>query len=231
MLNGKRILGLIPARGGSCGILRKNLLKVGDESLLERTIRIAQLSQLIDTLVISSEDDEIIALAKQKGVVAPFIRPAELANDTTPSSAVILHALSKITGYDYLILLQVTSPMRRCIDIDNSLRFCLQQEAPACVSVSVVSHSPHWLFMLGENNALYPVLASESVPARRQDSAMVYTLNGAIYIADIVWFMQTQSFVAARTVAYVMPPEYGLDIDTMDDVKIFSAYLTADLAS
>ena len=124
MINDKRILAIIPARGGSKGIPRKNLQVVNDETLLARSIRIAKNSKLLDKVIVSSDDAEIITEAKRAGADIPFVRPAELATDEAPAWQAVVHALENLPGYDYIVLLQVTTPLREAVDIDGCIQFC-----------------------------------------------------------------------------------------------------------
>ena len=195
------------------------------KSLLARAIETSQRSTFIDKIVVSSEDQEIIAAAKLAGADVPFIRPQELATDETPGIAPILHALKELPSYDYVIVLQVTSPLRTTNDIDNGLNFCLRKKAPACVSVSEADKNPYWMFRINQQNELQHLLA-EQIPARRQDSAPIYVLNGALYIANTNWLMHNKSFISTETVAYVMPTERSLDIDTEFDFKLLETYLS-----
>jgi CMP-N,N'-diacetyllegionaminic acid synthase len=224
MLNNKKILAIIPARGGSKGVPRKNLREVDGETLLGHTINSATKSLYIDKVVVSSEDDEIIAAALQAGADVPFVRPSEYATDEAPGYLPIVHALENLPGYDYVIVLQVTSPLRETTDIDGALEYCLFQEANVCVSVTESEVSPYWMYRCSEEGQLTPLLA-EKAPLRRQDLPMTYVLNGAIYIAATNWFLEHKSFLTAETLGYVMPKHKSLDIDTEFDFQLLNLYL------
>ena len=135
MIDGKRVLGVVPARGGSKGIPRKNLQLVSGKSLLGWTIEVAQQSTLIDYLMVSTEDLEIAEEAKRYGCEVPFSRAAELATDTADAISVPLDAAMRCRGYDLLVLLAPTSPLRISEDIDGAIQKCVCSNAPACVSV------------------------------------------------------------------------------------------------
>ena len=220
----KKILALIPARGGSKGVPGKNLRLVAGVSLLARTIASAQASAYIDKIVVSSDDQAIIAAALQAGAAVPFVRPAHLATDEAPAHVAILHALENLPGYDYVIVLQVTSPLRTTADIDQSIEFCLLQSAPACVSVTPTDVSPYWMFQMNAAHALTPVLRGD-MPLRRQDLPTSYVLNGAIYIAACAWYMLHKTFLTAATLGFVMTPANSLDIDTEFDFQLLQLYL------
>ena len=146
MISGKSILAIIPARGGSKGIPRKNIKLLAGKPLIAWTIDEAKKSIYIDRLILSSEDEEIIRIAKEWGCEAPFIRPAELAEDNTPGIDVVIHAIDALKEkYDYLVLLQPTSPLRKVEDIDRCIETCIDRNVPACISVSETMNHPYWM--------------------------------------------------------------------------------------
>lgn len=216
-----KVLALITARGGSKGLPRKNVLLAGGRPLVAWTVQAALKAEAVDRVILSSEDDEIIAVASAAGCEVPFRRPPELANDQASSMDVVIHALSELPGYDYVVLLQPTSPLRTSCDIDAAFRSMLDNDAPACVSVTEVEQSPYWMYTLSGDDRLYSVLESQPNFSRRQDLPPVYVLNGAIYIAKIDWLLQTRSFLSPETVAYKMPKDRSLDIDDETDFQRF----------
>lgn len=224
MLESKRIIAIIPARGGSKGVPRKNLRKVNGKSLLSLTIETAKLSEYIDRIVVSSEDQEIITEARQIGADVPFVRPSNLAQDDTPGIEPILHGLESLPGYDYVIVLQVTSPLRTVNDIDHALQFCLKNQAKACVSVTETETHPYWTFSLRGDHTLHPLLDGE-IPHRRQDLPPIYSLNGCIYIAEVDWLKRSKTFLSRETIGYIMPNERSLDMDTELDFIYLETYL------
>lgn len=224
MYLGKRILGLITARGGSKGIPRKNLVDVGGKPLIGWTIDAALQSRLLDRLVLSSDDEEIIAISCLLGCEAPFIREAELAGDTATSADVVIDCLERVPGYDYVVLLQPTSPLRTADDIDGVIRQCLDLQAPACVSLCEVDESPFWMYSVGADKKLDPILSNNY--ARRQDLPEVYSLNGAVYIAEANWFKSKRTFLSDETCGYVMPRGRSLDIDTPMDLQYLQYVLS-----
>lgn len=226
MIQNKTVLAVVPARGGSKGVPRKNLRLVKGKSLLARTIEEAHLSAYIDRVIVSSEDDEIIAEARRAGADVPFVRPAALAQDDTAGPGPILHALTQVTGFDYVVVLQVTSPLRQCIDIDACIDLCVEHDAPACVSVTESAVSPHWMFAMGPRHSLLPVMSGE-LPPTRQSLPVTCSLNGAVYVAQCRWFQQYQRFLSKDTIGYLMPKERSLDIDTEFDFKLLEFFLQA----
>jgi N-acylneuraminate cytidylyltransferase len=213
------MLAIIPARGGSKGLPRKNILPAGGKPLIAWTINAAHGANCVTRLILSSEDVEIADTARRYGCDVPFLRPHVLAEDTTTSMAVVLHAIAELPGYDYVALLQPTSPLRTANDIDAAFALLTEAKAPACVSLSPVVESPYWMYHLANENRLKPILAETGVASRRQDLPAVYSLNGAIYIAKIDWLLRTKSFLSDETVGFVMPLSRSLDIDTEQDYK------------
>jgi N-acylneuraminate cytidylyltransferase len=229
VIDSRTVLGLIPARGGSKALPRKNILPVLGRPLLAWSIEAARRSRCLDRVVVSSEDSAVIDAARACGCEIPFRRPDELASDTAPAIDVVLHALDCLPGFDVVVLLQPTSPLRTAADIDAACATLLAQHAPACVSVSLVQESPYWMYSLDDNETLRPVMPGAAESVRRQDLPAVYVLNGAIYVADTAWLRRTRRFVTEDTVGYVMPAERSLDIDTAADLEAFRRTVTGEL--
>ncbi|MCT6925666.1 acylneuraminate cytidylyltransferase family protein [Metasolibacillus sp.] len=213
-----KVLAVIPARGGSKGVARKNIRNLVGKPLIAWTIETARQSKYIDKIIVSSEDDEIIKVAKKYGAEVPFVRPAYLAEDTTTSIETILHAIEQCPGFDYIVLLQPTSPLREPEDIDGCIKKAIEGKG-FCVSVCEVTESPYWMYTLSSANNMQHLIESPLI-GRRQDLPKVYTLNGAVYVANIRDLKQTKSFINENTVAYQMPSERSCDIDTELDFII-----------
>ncbi|WP_416826485.1 cytidylyltransferase domain-containing protein [Ectobacillus polymachus] len=220
MINGERILGIIPARGGSKGILRKNIRLLAGKPLLSWTIEEAKKSKYIDRMVLSSENKEIMEVAKKYGCEVPFIRPKELALDESSSVEVVLHCLHHLDEYDWFILLQPTSPFRLANDIDQCIEYCIKKNANSCVSVTETEKSPFWMYCMDEEAKLKNIIDSNQTAVRRQDLPKVYSLNGAIYLARCKWFQEKKSLLSSETVGFPMPKERSLDIDTEWDFSL-----------
>jgi len=213
MINGKTILAVIPARGGSKGVPRKNIKLLVGKPLIAWTIEEAKKSQYIDRLVLSSEDEEIINVAKSFGCEVPFVRPMELAQDETPGIEPVLHALEQLPGYDIVVLLQPTSPLRTVQDIDGGLNFFIQNDAGSCVSVSEVNKSPYWMFSLGNDFRMHRLLEKPAEATRRQDLPKVYMANGALFIARSDYVKEKKSFYTDHAIGFVIPKDRAFDID------------------
>jgi len=222
MIDGKTVLAIIPARGGSKGVPRKNIREAAGKPLIAWTIEEAKKSKYIDRLVLSSDDAEIIEVAQAWGCEAPFLRPAELAQDETPGIDPVLHALGLLPGYDWVVLLQTTSPLRTVADIDGCIEHCAANRAPACVTVAEAEQSPYWMYTLDSGGTMQPLIATGNSFARRQDLPAVYALNGAVYMAECTWLREHKTFVTGETLGFVMPRERSLDIDTELDLQILN---------
>lgn len=218
MINNNKVLGIIPARGGSKGIPHKNIKLLAGKPLIAWTIEEAKKSQYLDRLILSSEDTEIIVTAKAWGCEAPFVRPAKLARDDTPGIEPVIHAVNQLNEpYDYVVLLQPTSPLRTVEDIDCCIRYCLNEGAPACVSVSLTDKHPYWMYTLDEHHRLHPFFPTAQSIHRRQDLPPLYIENGAVYVAQKDFLLNLKSFTTEETLAYIMPPERSWDIDNESD--------------
>ncbi len=226
MINGKSVLAIIPARGASKGIPRKNIRMLAGKPLIAWTIEEAKKSKYIDRLILSSEDEEIIQVAREWDCEAPFIRPKELAKDDTPGIEPVMHAMYALEEkYDYVVLLQPTSPMRLADDIDKCIALCVSSQAPSCVSVTEVSQHPYWMYRINGQGFLTPFIEQVNETYRRQDFPKVFILNGAVYVAESGWLQKSRSFLTLETKAYVMPKERSLDVDDEVDLELCSIML------
>ena len=225
MIKGKTVLGIIPARGGSKGIPRKNIKLLCGKPLIAWTIEEAKKSKYIDRLILSTEDNEIIKVAKEWGCEVPFKRPKELAKDKTPGIEPVLHAIKKLPEkYDYVCLLQPTSPLRKAEHIDGAIEQCIDNKADSCVSVTEVEKHPYWMYEIKANNLIVPLIKKELV-TRRQDLPKVYVLNGALYVIKANVLKQKKKFINEKTIAYVMDRERSVDIDNIKDFKYCEYFL------
>jgi CMP-N,N'-diacetyllegionaminic acid synthase len=219
------ILGIIPARGGSKAIPRKNLALLANKPLLAWTVEVAIESDSLDRLVISTDDPEIAAVGKKLGAEVPFLRPTELATDTATSMDVILHAIrwfDENESYrpDYVLLLQPTSPLRTVTDIRKSIDLLLAKRADAVVSVCETHQHPLWMKGVNDEGKLVDLYPQSPAPAQRQDLPPVFALNGAIYLALRTFLLSECTFISDHTYAYVMPENRSLDVDTPWDLHL-----------
>jgi CMP-N-acetylneuraminic acid synthetase len=219
---------LIPARGGSKGIPRKNIKLIAGKPLIVWTIEAALRSSLLDAVIVSTDDVEIAEVARRAGAQVPFVRPAELAQDDTPGLDPVLHALEQLPQYDSVLLLQPTSPLRTTQDIDACLRLAAERGAPSVVSVSEPDAHPYWTYRLTEAHTLEPFVPAPPI-ARRQDLPAVVTLNGAMYYAQAQWLRSTRRLVGPETLAYTMTRERSIDLDTPLDWMLAESLLKEQL--
>ena len=221
MIAGKSVLGLITARGGSKRLPGKHLMPLGGRALIAWTIEAGLGAESLDSLVLSSDSEEIIDVARAHGCETPWTRPSELAADETESIAVVEHALDNLPRFDFVVLLQPTSPFRTSVDIDAAIALCVAGGGRSCVSVCR-SDKP--------GNCLLTVDAEGSVQqcfSASQDATApeLFTLNGAVYVAATDWLRETRTFVENGTLAYEMPRERSVDIDTALDFRIAAMLL------
>lgn len=223
MFNNKSFLAIIPARGGSKRLPRKNVLDLAGKPLIAWTIQAAKNSKYIDHFVVSTDDSEISEISKKIGAEV-LTRPAELATDTASSVDVVLHAIgAQNQSYDYVILLQPTSPLRVAEHIDEAIELLFEKSANAVISVCETNHSPLWANTLPENGGMDNFSREEVKGKRSQDLPIFYQLNGAIYLVSSASLKQSKSFIQAKnSYAYIMSKKDSVDIDSDLDFEFVS---------
>ena len=218
------ILGIIPGRKGSKGVLNKNIRKINGKPLISYSIEAALESEYIKKVVVSSDSDEILEIAGSYGVES-IKRPEHLAQDDSTTVDVVKHVLDVFNGSnkyfpEILVLLQPTSPLRDSNDIDEAIKMFLKDgDADALISVSKFNHNPLWSFKI-ENNFLSPANDEKFLNKRRQELPELFLPNGAIYIIKTRKFLEKNSFVMKKTKAFIMSEEKSMDIDTELDLKL-----------
>ena len=210
------LLALIPARGGSKGIPRKNIRSFCGKPLLQWSIDVALAAPSVDRIVVSTDDAEIATLARAGGAEVPFVRPFDLASDTASGIVPVLHALEQLPEVTDVLLLQPTSPMRRVADVEAAIAMHRKASSFAVVSVTQCNKHPAWMFGLSPNQILQP-LSTRSDSSCRQQMPSTYVLNGAIYLASRSFLERELGFLTPETLGYVMAPEQSVDIDTLLD--------------
>ena len=218
-----RVLGLIPARGGSKGVPRKNIRMLGGKPLLLYTAETARAARLLSRVVLSTDDEEIAEIGRDCNLEVPFMRPTELAADATPSLLVVKHALEWLGSrgdlFDAVCLLQPTHPFRQSGDIDACIALLGESGADSVVTVLPVppEYNPHWVFFRGPDGALR-LSTGESTPIpRRQDLPPAFHREGSVYVTlrDVV--LKGGSLFGDRVIGYPVDPGKSVNIDTQDD--------------
>jgi pseudaminic acid cytidylyltransferase len=222
MIDDKKLLAIIPARGASKRLPRKNILDLSGKPLIAWTIEAALGSKYIDRVVVSTDDQEIANIAKKHGADIPFIRPSELATDQTTSVDVVLHLLNQLEKiedkYDYVILLQPTSPLRTAKNIEEAIKLLRTKNSDAVISVCESGHPPLWYNTLPDDMSMDNFLDASIKNKRSQDLPKQYRVNGAIYISSIERLRNESSFFLSENChAYIMEQNVSIDIDTRDD--------------
>lgn len=220
-----KILGLITARGGSKGVPGKNIKLLGSSSLLSYTANAANQSKLLHKTILSSDDTEIIEVAKNEQIEVPFVRPNELANDTATSISVVQHALEYMESigeyYDAVCLLQPTSPFREKGFIDTAIQKFIAEDADALVSVLPVPHeyNPHWVFEQNSSGFLKIATGEKTIISRRQDLPKSYFRDGSVYITKTE-IIKNGSFYGEKLSFIESNPDFYVNIDTLKDWEI-----------
>lgn len=225
MTTSTRVLGIIPARGGSKGIPRKNLVDICGQPLIAYTIRAALASSLISRTVVSTEDDEIAAIASNLGADVPFRRPAELAEDAAQSLPVVQHAIDAVEKeegrrYDIIVMLQPTTPLRTTSDIDEGIRLLMDTDAASVVSVvDVGANHPYRMKRVDESGRLVNFVEQGFEDMRpRQELPPVYIRSGDLYISRREVVMEQGTLVGTNCRAVVIPEHRAVNIDTPLDL-------------
>ena len=226
MFNNKRILAIIPARGGSKGIPHKNIIDLCGKPLIGYSIEAAIGSKYIDYVLVSTDDDLIAGIAKKYGAKVPFLRPAELASDTAKTLDVIIHAVKTLAdlGFSFsdIVLLQPTQPLRTADDIDRAIECYYENSCQSLVSISEVDDHPLLIRSI-EENRLKPLLNVSST-CRRQDMPKYYRVNGCIYINPTSEISEETSF-NDNVIPFVMDKSHSVDIDELCDLVMAKYYL------
>lgn len=230
MYKTKRIIGVIPARGGSKGIPMKNSKLLQDRPLIDWSINAASKSQLLDRFIVSTDSTEIAYIALNTGAEVPFRRPEALATDTATTRDVLIHAINFLEEngdqYDYLVLLQPTSPFRRKGAIDEAIQLAInEKDVDMVVSVKETSSNPYYV-LFEEDQQGYLKSSKEGYFQRRQDCPKVYEYNGSIYVIRVSSLRNHPTMKFPKILKYLMSDEESIDLDTEFDWK-FAEFLAS----
>lgn len=233
MYKGKRILGLIPARGGSKGIPSKNIIEIYGKPLIQYSIECAKGSKYLDRTIISTDDEKIKEVALKFGGDVPFMRPEELALDTSKTIDAVVHAINWLKEhgeeYDYLVLLQNTVPLRKSWHIDEAIEKLFESNEKSLVSVTEVDENPVLMRTINEDGTVHNLLHMNST-MRRQDFPKFYRVDGAIYIQKLDEEFGLNTSLNDGILAYKIEERYSVDIDTYLDIRKIEFYLEQELA-
>lgn len=226
-----RVLGLIPARGGSKGVPRKNLQLVCGKPLLQYAAEAALAARHLARVILSTDDEEIAETGRRCGLGVPFLRPPELARDETPTLPVVQHAVLWLEGrgekFDAICLLQPTNPLRTPEQIDGCIELLEASDADAVVTVLAVpeEYNPHWVYFSREDGTLR-LSTGESAPIpRRQDLPAAFHRDGSVYVTRRDVIINEQSLYGRRLLGFPLEPKQSVNIDSLEDLARASALL------
>ena len=212
-----KLLALILARGGSKEIPRKNIKLLKGKPLIGWTIEEALKASSPSSVVVSTDDEEIASVARKFGANVPFMRPSEISEDNTDSISSVMHSIKYLKEFDWVLLLQPTSPLRSAKDIDGIVKLCIDKNSPSAVSVCELDKNHNWSYKINEFGKLEPIYLNKSKISIRQKLLKTFVLNGALYLARVSWLKENSSFIGKETIAYEMSQESSVDIDTQLD--------------
>ena len=228
-------LGVITARGGSKRLPTKNVLNFAGKPLLGWTIEAGLKAKYIDELIVSTEDMEIAEISKSYGANVPFMRPRELSSDDVLPAEAVIHAVNYFINeqkkeFEYVVLLQPTSPLRNEHDIDKAIEFLYSKHADAVVSVCEAEHSPLWYNTLPENLSMKKFLRDDLKSKMSQDLPTFYRVNGAIYISKVKNLLKERTFFLKDSIfAFLMDAKKSVDIDSLIDFKLAETIMQTNM--
>ena len=221
-----KILAIVPARGGSKGLPRKNVRLLAGKPVIAWTIETALACRSLHRIIVSTDDEEIAQIAKEYRAEVPFLRPAELAQDDTPDLPVFQHTLSWLATHqdyhpDIVVWLRPTTPLRVVEDVEGAIQLLKETDADCVRSICLAEHHPYWMKRL-DSNRMVPFIngIDEQKYYRRQLLPPVYRLNGAV---DVIWcrtVAEKASFFGGDICGYVMPAERSIDLDSELDFAL-----------
>lgn len=223
------MLCIIPARGGSKGVPRKNIRLLGGRPLIAHTVGHAKAARNVSRVIVSTDSHEIAEIAQASGAEIPFLRPPGLSGDEAPARDVYLHAVAQLGGAEAVpefVVLQPTSPLRIPLDVDAAIDVFRMRDADAVVSVARPPHPVEWTLTASDDGILAPLFPSGAATAPRQRyGRSTYVPNGAIFVFATRFIAAAGTYYGARTYLYEMPRERSLDIDDEFDLVVAEALL------
>lgn len=215
-MENKKILAIIPARSGSKGLKNKNIKSLNGKPMMAYTIETAQKSYIFDDIIVSTDSKYYAEIARDYGASVPFLRPKHLSQDETKTNDVVEHLIQELKNqgkeYDYFMILQPTSPLRKSKDVVGSLAFMEEKQANSIISVSLTEHTPLYMNTLDESLSMDDFLP-KNISTRRQELPDYYRLNGAIYLSRVDYFIKYKNLYKEKSYAYIMDRLSSIDID------------------
>lgn len=231
MFQGRSFLAIIPARGGSKRLPNKNILDFAGKPLIGWTIEAALNCPYLDEVVVTTDDIKIANVAVKSGAKVPFLRPSDLASDKSTSFEAVKHAIEFYTEelgkqFDFVVLLQPTSPLRKASDIIRAIEFLVEKNSEAIISVCETEHSPRWMNTLSADLDMSNFLDESEASKRSQDLEVYYRINGAIFICNAAALLVNRTFyLKEKAYAFIMDKYDSIDIDTYYDFIVAKALL------
>jgi CMP-N,N'-diacetyllegionaminic acid synthase len=224
MYKNQKIVNIIPARGGSKGVPRKNIKLLNGKPLISYAIKAAFGSRYLDRVIVSTDDDEIAKIAKRLGAEVPFIRPKKLARDNTLAFSVLQHAVNYLEEKEnyhpgIVVLIQATSPLVLSMDIDNTIEQMIKSSKNSCFTACEISERPEWMYEIKKGQPIL-FLGDATFRTRRQDLPKLYRINGAVYVMTKEMLMKENRLINAHPNIFIMPRERSVDIDEPFDFKL-----------
>ncbi len=224
---------IIPARGGSKRLPRKNVADVGGKPMLAYTIEAALRSKLFDTVHVSTEDDGIAEIAQALGAAVPFRRPARLAGDECGVVDVCLDVLDRLEAgghtYGTIGVLLPSSPLRRAEDIRGTYERFVESRADYAMAVTTYLHPP-WQALREEEGYLRPYWGAEVIARRSQEMPPLWVDTGAVYFARVEAFRRDRTFYGRRLVGHPLPPARAIDVDDAFQLRLVRLLLADEAA-
>lgn len=219
------ILAVITARSGSKGLPRKNVLPLAGKPLIAWSIEAALKLEQISRVIVSTDDEEIAEVSRNYGADIPFVRSSELATDEASGVDVVIDALKRAQEYygekyDWVLLLQPTSPLRSVEDIQSSINIAEIEGVDSVIGVKEVSEYPQWMKAIDDNGCISDYCPDLIKTTNRQEIDIPYIINGAIYLTKASLLLQSGHFYGGVTKAYIMPQERSIDIDNLMDFNM-----------
>lgn len=225
MYKNKKVLGIIPARGGSKGVPQKNIKSINDKPLIAWTLEAAKQSKYLDRYFVSTDSNEIANVAKKHGADIPFLRPSKYAEDHSPSYEAVLHALDQFESigeyYDYVALLEPTSPLRNLVDIDNAISQLINHPgADGLVSVGEVHMEHPMIVKKMKNGFVEPYIEDIKSIHQRQQADKAYFPYGVIYLSKVSKYREFKSFYLKKTIPFFIERWQNYEVDDIIDFEI-----------